>query len=141
MVYDTKHNKVIGFVLPLKNGCPLYYSFPATLAKIITNYFHTEIWANYGHNGTIIDDTATKWYVAIYGTHNRFTNEDVTSRWNFMKLTAACQGTEITGFSSVGDTRVLNAMQLQSLSMYARQNNLNVDVLNNTIERSETTNY
>lgn len=28
--YDTKSNKVIGFVLTLENGCPLYDSFPAT---------------------------------------------------------------------------------------------------------------
>jgi len=55
-------------------------------------------------------------------------------------LQPASQGIEIIGFSSDGDTRLLKAMQLQSLSMYAREINLNVDVLNNTIETAETAN-
>jgi len=37
---------------------------------------------------------------------NRFTNEDVMSRLNFMKLAAASQGIEIIGFSSDGDKRL-----------------------------------
>lgn len=55
-----------------------------------------------------------------------------------MKLVAASQGIEIIGFLSDGYTRLLKAMQLQSLSLYTRENNLNVDVLNNTIETTET---
>ncbi|KAF0688873.1 Uncharacterized protein FWK35_00037959, partial [Aphis craccivora] len=140
--YDAKSNKVIGFVLPLENGCPLYDSFPATSAKRITEYFHTGIRANYAYviMAQSLDDKAPPFCVAIYGTDNRFTNEDVMSRWNFMKLAAASQGIEIIGFSSDGDTRLLKTMQLQSLSMYARESNLNVDVLNDTIETAETAN-
>jgi len=130
--YEPKSNKVIGFVLPLENGCPLYDSFPAISAKTITDYFHTGIRANYAYVIMIqsLDDKAPPFCVAIYGTDNRFTNEDAMSRWNFMKHAAASQGIEIIGFSSDGDTRLLKAMQLQSGSMCTRENNLNVETAN-----------
>jgi len=32
--YDCKSNKIIGFVLPLKNGCPQYNSFSTTSAIV-----------------------------------------------------------------------------------------------------------
>jgi len=35
-----------------------------------------------------LDDKAPPFCVAIYGTDNRFTNEDIMSRLNFMKLAA-----------------------------------------------------
>jgi len=130
--YDTKSNKVIGFVLLFENGCPLYNSFPETSAKTIAEYFQTGIRANYAYviMAQSLDDKAPPFCVAIYGTDNRFTNEDVMSRWNFIKLAAASQGIEIIGFLSDGDTRLLKAMQLQSGSMCTKENNLNVEAAN-----------
>lgn len=51
---------------------------------------------------------------SIFGTNNRFSNEDLINRWEFIKTVASEQGIEIVGFSSDGDPRLPKAMLLQS---------------------------
>lgn len=115
--YDVKSNKVVGFVLPLKNGCPLPNAFIASNAKTNAQYFNSECRANYAYviMARPLNETAAPFCLSIYGTNNRFSNEDVINRWEFMKTVATEQGIEILGFSSDGDTRLLKTMLLQSI--------------------------
>lgn len=139
--YDHKFNNVIGFVLPLNNGCPQSDSYPATSAKAIVEYFNSGVRANYAYviMAQSLIDSAPPFCLAIYGTDNRFTYEDIIKRWNVMKTAAADQGIEIIGFSSDGDTRLLKSMQLQSFLPVMREINLFHDT-SASIETVETTN-
>jgi len=113
--YDVKSNKIVGFVLPLMNGCPVPNAFIASSAKTIAQYFNSESRANYAYviMAKPLNDTAAPFCLSIFGTNNRFSNEDVINRWEFMKTVASEQGIEILGFSSDGDPRLLKAMLLQ----------------------------
>jgi len=115
--YDVKSNKIVGFVLPLMNGCPVPNAFIASSAKTIAQYFNSESRANYAYviMAKPLNDTAAPFCLSIFGTNNRFSNEDVINRWEFMKTVASEQGIEILGFSSDGDPRLLKAMLLQSI--------------------------
>jgi len=97
---------------------------------VIVDYFNTGIRANYAYvfMAQSLHDIAPPFCLAIYGTDNRFTNEDVINRWNIMQTAAVNQGIEIIGFSSDGDTRLLKVMQLKSVSFGTRENNLYNDI-------------
>ncbi|KAE9529664.1 hypothetical protein AGLY_011760 [Aphis glycines] len=88
--YDVKSNEVVGFVLPLKNGCPLPNAFIASNAKTIAQYFNSVCRANYAYviMAKPLNDTAAPFCLSIYGTNNRFSNEDVINRWKFVKTVA-----------------------------------------------------
>lgn len=109
--YNVKSNKVVGFVLPLGNGCPLTNSFIANSANSIAQYFDSEIRANvvYVIMAKTLNKTAKPFCLSIFGTNNRFSNEDVINGWNVMKTAATEQGIEIIRFSSDGDPRLLKA--------------------------------
>jgi len=115
--YDIKSNNIVGFVLPLMNGCPVPNAFIASSAKTIAQYFNSESRANYAYviMAKPLNDTAAPFCLSIFGTNNRFSNEDVINRWEFMKTVASEQGIEILGFSSDGDPRLLKAMLRQSI--------------------------
>jgi len=115
--YDVKSNKIVGFVLPLMNGCPVPNAFIASSAKTIAQYFNSESRANYAYviMAKPLNDTAAPFCLSIFGTYNRFSNEDVINKWEFMKTVASEQGIEILGFSSDGDSRLPKAMLLQSI--------------------------
>lgn len=114
--YDELTNKLIGFVMPLKDGCPQITTYEATSAKAIISGFSTGARANYAYvvMAQPLNDSAPSFCVSIYGTDSRFSNEDVINRWNIMKCLANKEGIEIIGFSSDGDPRLLKAMQINS---------------------------
>lgn len=77
-----------------------------------------------------LDDTAAPFCLSIYGTNNRFSNEDVMNRWNAMEIAAREQGIEIIGFSSDGDPRLLKAMLLKSIGTNNCENLENMAIEN-----------
>lgn len=116
--YEEHSKKLVGFVLPLKNGWPQTDIYIVSSAKSIVNDFNSRVLANYAYvvMAQSIDDSAPSFCLSIYGTDNRFSYEDVTKRWEVMKSLAAKEKIDILGFSSDGDPRLLKAMQVSGFS-------------------------
>ncbi|KAL0100589.1 hypothetical protein PUN28_019732 [Cardiocondyla obscurior] len=84
--YDSRSNKILGFVLPLKNGLPDKKKYIATSAEAIQNCFKIG--------------------------NNKFNAKNVVDRWTYLKKKAKKFGIIIAGFSSDEDTRLLKAMRI-----------------------------
>jgi len=61
-------------------------------------------------------DGSPPFCLALFGTDNRFTAEDVAKRWAWMKLEAQQHGITIAGFSSDADPKLLRAMRCLAMS-------------------------
>lgn len=85
--YDPKTNTIMGFVLPIGgNGLPIPLSFPAESALHIFDIFQHQKPSSYA-NVIMVQTLGTnphKFCLAIYGTDNKFTANDVTSRWKYI---------------------------------------------------------
>lgn len=120
--YNKYSNKLVGFVLPLKNGCPQTDICLAKPAKVMVDYYrdyyNSSTKVNYAYviMAQSIDDSAPSFCVSIFGTDSRFTHKDVIKRLGVMKFLAAQEEIEIVGFSSDGDPRLLKAMLVSSYS-------------------------
>lgn len=89
--YEEHSNKLVGFALPLKNGCPQTDTYIASSAKSIVNHFNSGVRANYAYvvMAQSTDDSALSFCLSIYGTNIRISYEDVMKRWEVMKFLAA----------------------------------------------------
>ncbi|CAG9820720.1 unnamed protein product [Phaedon cochleariae] len=114
--YDARTNKIVGFVLPLKNGMPQTDTYIATSATTIQNYFETGIKATYAYvvMAQPVVSNSPSFCLSMFGTDNKFTAQEVVDRWEYMKRVAEEYGITIAGFSSDGDTRLLKAMRINS---------------------------
>jgi len=111
--YHKKTNQLTGFPVPLDSaGRPKVGSFPARSAAEIQDHFENNAPCGYAYLviAQPLYPNATPFILAIFGTDNKFTAMDVTSRWTWMKEAAAKHGIEILGFSSDGDSRLLRTM-------------------------------
>jgi len=61
-----------------------------------------------------IQHGAPAFFLAVFGTNNSFTANDVQKRWQWMVSTAKEEGIDILGFPADGDPRVLSAMLRES---------------------------
>ena len=115
--YNERANKVVGFVLPLKNGVPSCDKYIASSAKKIQNFFETSARSNYAYVITAqpLSYDAPAYCVSVFGTDNKFTAQEVLQRWEYMKRTAKNYGITIIGLSSDGDYRLLKAMRINSV--------------------------
>lgn len=111
--YDARTNTILGFVLPLNKGIPNNKAYLATSAEVIENYFLTCEKAEYAYciMAQPLHDTSPAFCLSVFGTNNKFTYLDVSSRWEIIKSEAAKFGIKILGFSSDGDPRLLKAMK------------------------------
>ena len=117
--YDSKNNQIVGFALPLdKNGVPIPFSFPATSAAKISEYFDTcQVSSDaYCIMAQPLGINAPSFCLALFGTNNKFSANDVSKRWDWMLNEARKQGISIIGFSSDGDPRLLKPMVFRTLS-------------------------
>lgn len=111
--YDNEDNKLVGFVLPLKNGCPKMDTFVVTSVKSVLDAFKTATKSKYAYciMAQPSVPSSPSFCVSIFGTDNCFSFEDVINRWDKMIEMANNQNIHILGFSSDGDPRLLKAMQ------------------------------
>ncbi|XP_031354871.1 uncharacterized protein LOC116179261 [Photinus pyralis] len=114
--YDSTTNKVIGFVMPLKDGFPQMESYVALSAQAIEGYFQNNKKSEYAYviMAQSLSEVAPSYCLAIYGTDNKFRYTDVTSRWNTMTRQLDERGIIVLGYSSDGDTRLLKSMRYLS---------------------------
>lgn len=115
--YDEKTNKIIGFTLPLINGLPKTDAYIASSAKTIEDYFRQCIKSHYAYAimAQPLSDKAPPYCLGLFGTDNRFTANDVKSRWSYMIKTAEEFGIHVVGFSSDGDSRFMKSMRENSV--------------------------
>lgn len=113
--YDSKTNKVLGFVLPLQNGMPNSSAYLARNADQMKYYFNNASKAEYAYvvMAQPLDSKTPAFCLAVFGTDNKFTNLDVSQRWHKMRELASANNIELLGFSSDGDTRLLKAMKTE----------------------------
>lgn len=106
--YNSNTNKVVGFVLPLENGIPIKDKFVATSAKKIKYFFNSGVKSHYAYVITAqpLSSDSPAYCLCIFGTDNKFTAEDVCSRWKYLKKTAEEFGITIMGFSSAQSNEV-----------------------------------
>lgn len=113
--YDSKTNKMIGFVIPIsqENGFPIHGKFQVNSLQDIRNAFaENKLSMNaYVFMAQPLVDRAPAFCLTIFGSDNKFSSEDVTKRWSYLKSEASKYGIEIDGFASDGDTRCLKSMK------------------------------
>lgn len=116
--YDPKSNQMIGFLLPLckKTGFPLTGKYPVNSVTDIENAFRNEVISNnaYVFMAQPLTDKAPAFCLAIFGSDNKFTYQDVNHRWTHLEKGAKTHGIQIEGFASDGDTRCLKTMKIRS---------------------------
>lgn len=114
--YDTSSNKLMGFVLPLKNGLPETNKYVAKSAKDIESFFQNGIRSNYAYTimAQPLDVNSPSFCLSVFGTDNKFFYKDVLLRWKKLQELADEYGIKILGFSADGDTRLLKAMKLSA---------------------------
>lgn len=115
--YDSVNNKVMGFSLPLtKDGVPKTDAFIAESAENIRQYFIEHQKANYAYTimAQSIISNMPSYCLSIFCTNNKFTHEEVISRWKFIQSEADKYDIKILGFSADGDSRLLKGMRLAS---------------------------
>lgn len=84
--YKPDTDQIIGFVPPLlgSTGLPATNGFPATSASIVKNYFDcnadNKARSVYALVAVPLTNKATPYVVAIFGTNNRFSFENVLTR-------------------------------------------------------------
>ncbi|KAK4880666.1 hypothetical protein RN001_008812 [Aquatica leii] len=110
--YDPYSDKLVGFVLPMKNGMPNTEMHNASSAKAIEESFKYPK-SNYAYTimAQPLSNTAPPYCLSIFGTNNKFTAEDVQNRWITIRNNLKYIGIEVVGISSDGDTRWLKAMR------------------------------
>lgn len=115
--YNSSSNKIVGFVMPFKNGMAEVDAFLATSAYAIGSYFQTNTKADYAYiiMAKPLENAAPPFCLSVFGTDNRFNFSDVIDRWDIMNKLAEDSGIKILGYSSDGDTRLLKAMQIKNL--------------------------
>ncbi|CAH0558700.1 unnamed protein product [Brassicogethes aeneus] len=111
--YDSRTNKLIGFVLPLKDGVPQTNAYIATSYNAIQKYFQTGVKAMYVYVvlALPLGNNSPSYCLSLFGTDNKFTGQDVIKRWKHLKKLAKEYGITVVGFSSDGDTRLLKSMR------------------------------
>lgn len=100
---------MVGFVIPSckESGFPSTGLYKVTSFKEMERAFREENVANnaYVYMAQPLVTNAPAFCLTVFGSDNRFTNNHVESRWNYLEKELKLQDIEIEGFSSDGDSR------------------------------------
>lgn len=112
--YHAPSNQIVGCVLPLdQNGLPISESYPASSAKVISDYFKENEMSQqlYCIMAQPIAIKAPPFCVAMFGTNNKFNAAQVHARWMWTVKALKEEGIQLLSFSSDGDGRLLKTMR------------------------------
>lgn len=116
--YDAKTNQIIGFTLPLSeaNGMPVPFNYPARNATEIVKHFSIENSISTYLNVIMAQPLAEipPFCLLVYGSDNKYTAKDVSSRWNFIGEEINSRGIEVVSISGDSEPRNNAAMRLLS---------------------------
>lgn len=112
--YDAKNNEILGFVLPTdKNGMPIPHSYPATNFDEICGHFSKK--RSYAQYVNVIMaqplGKVPAFCLLLFGSDARYTAEDVSKRWQFIKSELSKQNINVLAVSSDSDPRYNSAMR------------------------------
>lgn len=117
--YHSERNQIVGFPLPLDSeGMPVVGSFPATSAKIMSEYFSTCKPSKnvYCIMAQPLEENAPAFLLAMFGIDNKFTATEVVKRWKKTEEMLSKEGITINGYSSDGDRKLLKSMVYRSIA-------------------------
>lgn len=119
IAYDSDTNQLVGFALPLdSNGMPISFSFEAKNAKQIQNHFTNP--SNHISSNVMVSMaqpqsmTIPPFCFNSFLTDNKYTSENLLSRWNYTWHHLREKGIKIDNFASDGDSRSLKVMKFKS---------------------------
>lgn len=112
--YDAKTNEILGFVLPAdKNGMPIPHSYLATSFSEICDHFSKK--TCYAHYVNVVMaqplGKVPAFCLLLFGSDGKYTAEDVSKRWQFIKSELAKQKISVLAVSSDSDPRYNSAMR------------------------------
>ena len=117
--YDSKTDRCVGFVLPLKNGLPQIdsISFDA-----IENMFanHTTSKYAYVYMAQPVDHNIPAYCLVCFGTDNEFTAEHVLMRWQYIIKECERRRIWVVSLGGDGDSRLMKAMRI-SVGLLSKQ--------------------
>lgn len=116
VAYDSKSNRMIGFVSSCKEHVFPKNNFYVNSVKDIENAFTNYVVGcnAYVYMAQPLIDNAPAFCLTVFASDNKFTHNDVLARWMFLKNELEKLNIQVTGFSSDGDTRCLKAMKIWS---------------------------
>ena len=113
--YDISTNRCVGFVLPNgQDGLPKGDSFIGDSFADIEIYFKTADISNYAYLYAVqpLQQGIPSFCLSVIGTNNKFTAEDILTRWKFIHGELLQRGIKVLNFSADGDTRLMKAMRI-----------------------------
>lgn len=114
--YDRSTNQVIGFTLPLKDGIPIPFSYPARSFSEITKHFTSENSSSSLMNVVMAQPLANAkpFCLYIFGSDNKYNACDVFTRWATIARRLKEVGVSVLTVSSDSDPRYNSAMRCGS---------------------------
>lgn len=114
--YDRCTNQIIGFTLPLRDGMPIPFSYPARGFTEITKHFTSGNSSSSLMNVIMAQPLAntTPFCLFIYGSDNKYTAHDVYMRWKTIAAQLKELGISVLTVSSDSDPRYNSAMRASS---------------------------
>lgn len=119
IVFDTRTNMFVGFVLSLKDGIPIIDSYTTESFCELEQWFDTSS-KSYLINLQMIQPInlnnveGAPFILSCYGTDNKFTTEDILMKWVHMVNRCYDKKVKLVGFSTDCDSRYLRSMRLFS---------------------------
>lgn len=117
--YDSHTNKLVGFSLPLNNdGMPKTDQFMARNVEEIQSHFNDEknsvSTIAYTIMAQPLVENVAPFSLTLFSTNNKFTANDVISRWYFIRKELRKKGIEVLSYASDGDQKLLKGMKIVS---------------------------
>lgn len=115
--YDSRTNQLIGFVLPLDgNGMPIPFCYKARHSQEIMQHFSRNISAASFINTIMAKPlgNAPAFCLLVFGSDNRYTADDSSKRWIFIKEELKKIGITALTMSTDSDPKFNTAMKINS---------------------------
>lgn len=127
--YDRHTNQIIGFTLPLQNGMPVAFSFPARSFSEIAKHFMSGHRTSALMNVIIAQPLANTpgFCLYLFGSDNKYNAQDVSLRWGSFVQHLEELGIVVLAISSDSDPRYNSAMRCNSSLGIRSLTNLQAD--------------
>ena len=120
--YDSKTDRCVGFVLPLKNELPQIDLLIAISFDAIENMFANPTTSKYAYMymAQPVDHNIPAYCLACFGTDNKFTAEHVLLRWQYIIKECERRRIWVVSLGGDGDSRLMKAMRI-SVGLFSKQ--------------------
>lgn len=118
--YDPFTNQIMGFTLPINenNGLPIPFSFPSRNVHEMIDHFQrgntVSPLVNVIMAKPVGRENVPAFCLLLYGTDNKYSAEDVSTRWQCIINNLERRGISVVSFASDSDPRFNTAMKILS---------------------------